>query len=233
MSKTHSHCCCCGKTFPRSQVMPYEAVTPQTSEMIAVEVPDWKPGAFVCYSDLHRFRSLYLRRLLTAEREDLSNLHEEVLESLAREEPLVVRIAEQDAGRPTSLGDRVADKMASFGGSWGFIGAFAGFLVLWLVFNSVAILFRPFDPFPYILLNLLLSCLAAIQAPIIMMSQNRVEARDRQRAMNDYQINLKAEMEIRLLSRRIDHLLSQQWQRLLEIQEIQVDLLDRGKGQVP
>ncbi len=160
----------------------------------------------------------------------MSNLHEEVLESLAKEESLVARIAEQDAARPTSLGDRVADKMASFGGSWVFIGCFSAFLGIWIGFNTVAVLFNPFDPFPYILLNLLLSCLAAIQAPIIMMSQNRVEARDRQRALNDYRINLKAEMEIRLLSRRIDHLLSQQWQRLLEIQEIQVDLMDRRKG---
>lgn len=227
MNKTHSHCCCCGKTFPRSQVMPFEAVTPQTSEVIAAEVPEWKPGAFVCYPDLHRFRSLYLRRLLTAEHEDITNLHEEVLESLAREEPLVAKIAEQDAARPTGFGDRVADKMASFGGSWRFIGLFAAFIVVWLILNSVALFFRPFDPFPFILLNLLLSCLASIQAPIIMMSQNRVEVRDRQRAMNDYQINLKAEMEIRMLSRQIDHLLNQQWERLLDIQELQVDLMER------
>ncbi len=227
MSKTHAVCCCCGKTFPRSQVMPFEAITLQTSELIAKEITDWKPGAFVCYSDLHRFRNLYLRNLLTAEREDMSQLHEEVLESLAKEESLVAKIAMQNAERPSSLGERVADKVASFGGSWGFICSFAAFLVIWLVLNSAVILFRPFDPFPYILLNLILSCLAAVQAPIIMMSQNRVESRDRQRAMNDYRINLKSEMEIRLLSRRIDHLLNQQWERLLEIQELQVELMER------
>ena len=91
--------------------------------------------------------------------------------------------------------------------------------------NSLVMFFRPLDPFPYILLNLLLSCLAAVQAPIIMMSQNRQEARDRVRAEHDYQVNLKAELEIRHLHEKIDHLLNHQWERLLQIQEVQVDLL--------
>ena len=102
---------------------------------------------------------------------------------------------------------------------------FAIFLVIWIVLNTTLLVARPADPYPFILLNLVLSCLAAIQAPVIMMSQNRQEAKDRLRSQNDYQINLKAELEIRHLHDKLDHLLSHQWQRLAEMQEIQLDLL--------
>jgi len=98
-------------------------------------------------------------------------------------------------------------------------------LAAWIGINSVATLRGPFDPYPYILLNLILSCLAAIQAPIIMMSQNRIEARDRLRSENDYQVNLKAELEIRHLHEKLDVLLKHQWQKLLEIQQIQMDFM--------
>ena len=96
----------------------------------------------------------------------------------------------------------------------------------WMALNTALLATRAFDPFPYILLNLILSCLAAVQAPVIMMSQNRQEARDRARARNDYLVNLKAELEIRLLHEKLDHLLRQQWERLLEIQEIQIELMN-------
>lgn len=97
--------------------------------------------------------------------------------------------------------------------------------MIWVLVNSVILLVRPFDPFPFILLNLILSCLAAIQAPVIMMSQNRQEAKDRLRSQHDYQVNLKAELEIRHLHDKIDHLLSHQWERLAQIQEVQLDVL--------
>ena len=106
------------------------------------------------------------------------------------------------------------------------MGFFAGFLVVWITINSVAVYWKPADPYPFILLNLLLSCLAAIQAPIIMMSQNRQEAKDRLRSQYDYQVNLKAELEIRQLHEKMDHLLSHQWERLAQIQGIQIDLLE-------
>lgn len=103
--------------------------------------------------------------------------------------------------------------------------SFGAFLVLWIVVNTLVLGLHPPDPYPFILLNLLLSCLAAIQAPVIMMSQNRQEAKDRLRSQNDYLINLKAELEIRNLHEKLDHLLSHQWDRLAQIQEIQLDLL--------
>jgi uncharacterized membrane protein len=99
------------------------------------------------------------------------------------------------------------------------------FLVVWILLNTVVIVKQPADPYPFILLNLILSCLAAVQAPIIMMSQNRQEAKDRIRSQNDYQVNLKAELEIRHLHEKIDHLLIHQWDKLAKIQEIQLDLL--------
>ena len=125
-----------------------------------------------------------------------------------------------------TFGERLADRIAHFGGSWSFIVIFVGVLLLWVAANSVILIWRPFDPYPFILLNLVLSGLAVIQAPIIMMSQNRQEAKDRFRSEHDYSINLKAELEIRHLHEKIDHLLKNQWQRLLEIQEIQMELME-------
>jgi uncharacterized membrane protein len=133
---------------------------------------------------------------------------------------------EEELQENLPIGDRMADKIASFGGSWTFIMAFFGFILLWMMVNVYLLATRSFDPYPFILLNLILSCLAAIQAPIIMMSQNRKEVKDRQRSEYDYQVNLKAELEIRLLHEKIDHLIVHQNQRLLEIQQIQVDLME-------
>lgn len=117
-------------------------------------------------------------------------------------------------------------------GSWTFIGIFSAILFLWMGVNSVALFWRPFDSFPFIFLNLILSCLAAIQAPIIMMSQNRQAARDRLHAEHDYRVNLKAEFENRRLTKKVDQLMTHRWQRLLEVQQIQLDLADgMGKHQ--
>ena len=116
---------------------------------------------------------------------------------------------EEELESERTRGERWADGIADFGGSWAFLAAFGAFICLWIATNTLALLWRPFDPYPFILLNLLLSCLAAIQAPIIMMSQNRQEARDRLRAQHDYQVNLKAELEIRNLHDKIDRLLAE------------------------
>ena len=125
-----------------------------------------------------------------------------------------------------TIGERVADKVAQFGGSWRFIIVFFGTMTLWIVVNSVFLLKDPFDPYPYILLNLGLSMLAAVQAPVILMSQNRQEDRDRMRAENDYQVNLKAELEIRAINEKLDQLIHQQWSHLLEIQQIQMEMIE-------
>jgi len=137
--------------------------------------------------------------------------------------------------KDVTLGEKMADGLASFGGSWTFLIIFGSILFIWIGLNSILLLKKPFDPYPFFLLNLVLSCIAAVQAPVIMMSQNRQEAKDRLRSQHNYQVNLKAELEIRQLHDKIDHLLSHQWERLVEIQQIQIDLLSelahlRGKG---
>ncbi|MCK9182752.1 MAG: DUF1003 domain-containing protein, partial [Fibrobacteraceae bacterium] len=127
------------------------------------------------------------------------------------------------------MGDFVSDKVASFGGSWKFIIFFLIVLILWIIINSIVLLQKPFDPYPFILMNLILSCIAAIQAPIIMMSQNRQEKKDRLRSENDYKVNLKAEIEIRTLHEKVDHLLLDQWSKMMKIQEMQIEMLEEIK----
>lgn len=130
-------------------------------------------------------------------------------------------------GERLTLGERMADRLADLAGSWGFIGFFVLFLALWIGLNSVQFLFKPWDEYPYILLNLMLSCLAAIQAPVIMMSQNRQETKDRLRSEHDYEVNLKSELEIQGLHDKLDQLREKQWQELLTIQRQQIDLLQQ------
>lgn len=143
---------------------------------------------------------------------------------MAREET-VARDVEAAWDDRRTVGEKAADVVADFGGSWAFIGIFFAVLVVWMAFNIWAATREVFDPYPFILLNLVLSCLAAIQAPIIMMSQKRQEAKDRLRSENDYRVNLKAELEIRHLHEKMDHLINRQWERLAEIQQIQLEIM--------
>ena len=152
-------------------------------------------------------------------------LDQEVVESLERHEILSADISSQFE-RKLTFGERLSDHIAEFGGSWKFLISFGAVLFFWIVINGVVFATGAFDPYPFILLNLILSCLAAVQAPVIMMSQNRAEARDRLRAENDYKVNLKAELEIRHLHEKLDHLLRRQYNRLFEIQQIQIELLE-------
>jgi uncharacterized membrane protein len=162
--------------------------------------------------------------LLTRERGELTQLEQDVVKSLADHETLAENIEAEFAEQRT-FGERLSDQLASFGGSWTFITLFGVVLLVWMGFNLVAAGRSDFDPYPFILLNLVLSCLAAIQAPIIMMSQKRQEAKDRLRSENDYRVNLKAELEIRHLHEKMDHILTRQWERLAEIQQIQLEIM--------
>ncbi len=217
-------CQVCRNRKKLSEVLPGAVVRGPLVERIRKDNPDWSSDGFVCISDLNRFRAEYVQDVIKTDRGALSALEAQVVESL-REQELLSKNVNVEFDRQLTLGERLADKIAEFGGSWRFIIIFACVLFLWVGLNSTLLLFRPFDPYPYIFLNLILSCLAAIQAPVIMMSQNRQEDRDRLRAEYDYRVNLKAELEIRQLHEKVDHLLMNQWQRLLEIQEIQMDLM--------
>lgn len=166
----------------------------------------------------------YVQQLVDTENVYVSKLNKIVNESLKEESLLTRQLLEDDEKEKLTLGERLADRVAQFGGSWTFILSFGGFLVVWIIINSI-LLAKAFDPYPYILLNLMLSCLAALQAPVIMMSQNRKEAKDRARAEDDYLINLKAEIEIRHLHRKIDLSLVEQYEHLCEIQQKQLEML--------
>ncbi len=218
-------CQICGRRQPTVELVVADLVRPVIIDVIRHSHPDWSDEGFICIEDLNRFRAEYVRSLVEAEKGELSSLEQEVVDSISRQEILSTHVDEEFDTKLT-LGQRLSDHLARFGGSWTFIILFTGILAVWICINSVALLFRPFDPYPYILLNLILSCLAALQAPIIMMSQNRQEAKDRARATHDYQVNLKAELEIRQIHQKLDHLLSHQWERLVEIQEIQIELLN-------
>ena len=218
-------CQICKKHKNRSDVLPGDMVRGPVIETIRKKHPDWSSSGFICLDDLNHFRTEHVQEALVEEKGELSNLEEEVVKSL-KEHELLSKNINVEFDRELTFGQRVADKVAEFGGSWRFIISFGVILAVWIVINSVALLLRPFDPYPYILLNLVLSCLAAIQAPVIMMSQNRREAKDRLRAEHDYRVNLKAELEIRHLNGKMDLLLTHQWQRLLEIQEIQTELME-------
>ncbi|MEO5720401.1 MAG: DUF1003 domain-containing protein [Chthoniobacterales bacterium] len=172
-----------------------------------------------------QFRTEYVKRALQDELGELSTLDQEVVESLQQHELLSENI-EHEFARELTFGERLSDRIAEFGGSWRFLITFGFILLGWITLNAYLLSDRGFDPYPFILLNLILSCLAAIQAPVIMMSQNRAQARDRLQAENDYKVNLKAELEIRHLHEKVDHLLRKQYQRLFEIQQIQIELLE-------
>lgn len=217
-------CDVCGKQTRLGDLVPAMFVRRPVFELIAKDHPNWNERSQICATDLNRYRSEYIEDTLEQERGELSELERRVVESL-REHELLSANVNQEFDQQITLGERVADHVASFGGSWTFILLFTAVLTIWVAINSVAVMFRPFDPYPYILLNLVLSCLAAIQAPVIMMSQNRQEAKDRLRSEHDYRVNLKAELEIRHLHSKLDLLLTHQWQRLLEIQQLQTDLL--------
>lgn len=163
----------------------------------------------------------HIEDLIINEKEELGA----ILELIKTRETLAENINESYDEQLT-LGDRLADKIADFGGSWKFILSFLGFLMLWMLVN-VLLAAKAFDPYPFILLNLCLSCVAALQAPVIMMSQKRQEERDRLRAENDYKVNLKAELEIRSLHEKLDHLLLNKWDHLIEIQKIQLSILEQ------
>ena len=204
-------------------------VRPAIAQLIQRDVRHWDENGWICLEDLQKYQHHYVQSLLEAEKGELTELELEVLNGL-REHEILSRNPEVQIEETLTLGQRLADRIAGFGCSWSFIILFAVVIFVWMFVNSYVLITRPFDPYPYILLNLGLSALAALQAPVIMMSQNRQEARDRIRAMHDYQVNLKAELEIRQLHQKIDHLLSHQWERLVEIQEIQMELINEVRG---
>jgi uncharacterized membrane protein len=172
-----------------------------------------------------------LAELLNAKSEQIQKLQAIVKKSID-EENLILENLLHPPKDIITRGQKISDKVAKFGGSWAFIITFFAILVVWILFNTLTPIKDNFDPYPFILMNLILSCIAALQAPIIMMSQNRQEEKDRQRSENDYLINLKSELEIRALHEKIDLLLEEQIKVLFESQAKQIELLESIKKKV-
>lgn len=169
------------------------------------------------------------QRLLDTGIDELPPRERRVIDHVARRLK-VSRNMHQEAHDNRTFGERLSDRVAEFGGSWIFISLFCGFMAVWVVVNTVWVLKAPPDPYPYIFLNLILSTIAALQAPIIMMSQNRQAARDRLTAANDYEVNLKAELEIMGLHDKVDHMRVEQLEFIVKTQRQQIDLLTRIAG---
>ena len=231
-------CAVTGKSQPITKLFVLRELRPNIAHTLRVRHPELAEDSRVSLDTVNAARLEYMRDLLETQVGDLTRLDEEVVESLHKHEVLSERpLSETEEVHQLTFGQRLADKIADFGGSWTFIISFCLFLMLWIVINAGVLLKQPFDPYPFILLNLMLSFLASLQAPVIMMSQNRQEARDRQHAEGDYKINLKAELEIRHLHEKMDYLLHQHATKLMEVQQIQLDLLrelahGRGKPHV-
>lgn len=195
------------------------------ADLIRKDFPEIKDEDFVSIEQVTLYRKKYLINLIEQERGDVNLLEQKVFEAISKNKILSENI-EEEIKEDLTFGQKLADKIALFGGSWAFIIFFFLFIIVWMCMNVFVLTTKPFDPYPFILLNLILSCIAAIQAPIIMMSQNRKEDKDRKRSENDYKVNLKAELEIQLLHEKLDHLIIHQNKKLLEIQELQVEFFD-------
>ena len=218
-------CAISGKACSPEHAVSLSALHQTIQQYIFRNYPGTTSDSIISDEQLINLEKNYLNEILTNELGELDDLEKEVLTSISHSKILSEKI-EDILDEEITFGDRLSDKVASFGGSWKFIIAFFSFMAFWIVLNVVLLHDKVFDPYPFILLNLLLSCLASIQAPLIMMSQNRVEAKDRARSEHDYKINLKSELEIQLLHKKIDHLLIHQNKHLLEMQRIQAEMME-------
>jgi len=213
-----------GKEFPQREHVPASLIRQPIIDIIKKEHPGFDDSCSMSMGELNQYREKYIADFLQQEVGELDDLESKVLKAL-KEKTIVSDNPDEDDANLT-IGQKVADKVASFGGSWTFILSFLGFLLAWIALNAFVFMNKGYDPYPFILLNLILSCVAALQAPVIMMSQNRQGEKDREKAENDYMVNLKSELEIRLLHEKLDHLILHQEQSLIEIQKVQIDMMN-------
>ncbi|OXA97300.1 DUF1003 domain-containing protein [Flavobacterium hercynium] len=217
-------------SFPVNEKISGKAVHDPILGLILKEHPSFCDEDFISVKELNQYRQKYISNYLSIEIGALSDLEKSVITSLKEDKSLVSIVEDEEEKR--SFGQKIADKVADFGGSWTFIISFLLFIVIWIGSNVYILVNKGFDPYPFILLNLILSCIAALQAPVIMMSQNRQEEKDRTRAKKDYMINLKSELEIRMIHDKIDHLIMHQQQELIEIQKVQIEMMNDILNQI-
>ncbi len=214
-----------GKPFPLSQKVSASNIRAGIFELIQIDHPDFNTEMHLSVTELNSYRQKYIENFLNRELSQISELEQKVVNNLKEDTTITEKLEDIDISTYT-FGQRLADEVATFSGSWRFIIAFGIFILIWILINVLFLMSNAFDPYPFILLNLILSCIASLQAPVIMMSQNRQEEKDRDRARKDYMINLKSELEIRMLHEKIDHLMLHQQQELLEIQQMQTEMLN-------
>ena len=213
-----------GKEFPENEKVSAKNIRQSLLHFINKTHPNFSKSCFLSIEEMNEYREKYISEFLNKKLGNLTEVEKQVIQSVSKNTMISTEVEEDE--QEITFGQKLADKVAEFGGSWGFIIFFMSFLVVWILLNVFWLSNHGFDPYPFILLNLILSCIAAIQAPVIMMSQNRQEEKDRERAKKDYKINLKSELEIRELHEKIDHLIIHYQQDLLEIQKTQIDLLE-------
>lgn len=211
------------REFPVSEKIFGALIRQSIFSLMKSEHPELNKDSVLSVSELKEYNEKYIANFLSKQVDELSELEQNVARSMSENTTIV---NDDEDPQNITYGQRIADKVADFGGSWTFIISFSFFLFLWIFSNVIFLANKGFDPYPFILLNLILSCIAAMQAPIIMMSQNRQEEKDRERARKDYMVNLKAELELRMLHEKIDHLIIHQQQELLEVQKIQIDTMN-------
>ncbi|WP_264551467.1 DUF1003 domain-containing protein [Flavobacterium sp. N2038] len=210
--------------FAESEKIYGKSIHDPILSLIIKDHPDFCETDCIAVKELNEYRQKYISNYLSSEIGMLSDLEKNVISSLKEDKSIVTIVEDENEER--SFGQKIADKVADFGGSWTFIISFVVFIAVWILSNVYILLNKGFDPYPFILLNLILSCIAALQAPVIMMSQNRQEEKDRNRAKKDYMINLKSELEIRMIHDKIDHLIMHQQQELIEIQKVQIEMMN-------
>lgn len=211
--------------FPISERISSKIIRKSILEIIQKDHPKFSNNSYLSVTELNHYREIYISNYLSKQIGELTQLEKNVLISISDRTTLSDKIVNDNTLKIT-IGQKIADKVASFGGSWTFIISFGIFIFLWISLNIIWLANKAYDPYPFILLNLILSCLAALQAPVIMMSQNRQEEKDRERSKKDYMINLKSELEIRMLHEKLDHLIMHQQQDLLEIQKVQIEMMN-------
>jgi len=215
-----------GKEFPQREKVDATLVRRPIIDIIKKDHPEFNDTFSLAMTELNEYREKYIADFLQQELGQLDEMETKVIQALKDKTLISDNPDDDDDVSNSTFGQRVADKVASFGGSWTFIIIFVTFLLAWIAVNIVLLANKGWDPYPFILLNLILSCVAALQAPVIMMSQNRQGEKDRDKAQNDYMVNLKSELEIRMLHEKIDHLILHQEQSLIEIQKVQVDMMN-------
>lgn len=218
-------CSLCGTQVEARTLFSGQKLELPLFDLIKRDRPDWPGTRGICTSCHDQYRAKKLLSYLEAEYDKISEMEKAVVTKIARR-GRISRLVDKQYESQMTFGEHVADKVAQFGGSWTFIGIFGAVLFGWMALNSWILVRHPFDPYPFILLNLVLSTIAALQAPVIMMSQNRLAEHDRMQAMQDYQINLMAEMEIRDLHDKLDGLRNRQWHELWHLQQRQIELLE-------